>query len=206
MTKTLLALLLALGVSLAAPTALAHKTAYTPDGGIKIVWGFLNEPATTFSKTGLDLILTDNATGAPIAGAETTLRATLRLADQQHAFELRAQHGQQGRYTDVVTLTRPGLYVLHLSGTINGTAVDIAIPGAHAIEGIEETYFPPMQSSEARIAALEQQVAALDAKVKAASSTPAKVTEQPTKGVPAPGLFGLVALAALAAIVLRRRT
>src|SRR5437879_3855551 len=93
-----------------AGTATAHKTAYSPDGKIKIVWGFLNEPAVTFTKTGLDLILTDNATGAPIDGVTAnTLKVEMHHGDDEMELEdFGPQFGTHGRYTGVITLTQPG--------------------------------------------------------------------------------------------------
>ncbi|HEX2021430.1 MAG TPA: hypothetical protein VHH36_01855 [Candidatus Thermoplasmatota archaeon] len=205
---------------LLAPTAAAHKTTYTDDGKVKITWGFLNEPAITMTKTGLDLILTDNLTGVPLEGVEGTLNASLVYGAEVHEFgDFRAQHGQKGRYTDVVTLTRPGLYSLRLVGAINGTSVDVTIPGAHEIHGIEETYFPALPEASsvdalaAEVAALKAQVAQLQAKAATQASTPAPVVSQDgsaasqgdgKNAVPTP-TFGLVALALVAAVVLARR-
>lgn len=202
------------------PTAAAHKTTYTEDGKIKIVWGFLNEPAVTWTKTGLDLILSDNATGAPISGASETLEAHLIWGDDELHFEhLRAQHGKPGGYTDVVTLTQPGLYSLKLHGTINGSAVDMTIPAAHDTSAIEGTFFPSAENPfmvgedgtaalQAEIADLKARIAALEAKATTQSQTPATVTEQPpavTSDVPSAGLLlGALALVG-AALVLRRK-
>lgn len=211
--RATLATLLALGLLLtaAAGTAAAHKTTYSADGKVKIVWGFLNEPAVTWTKTGLDLILSDNATGAPLEGADKTLDASLVLGDQVHPFEdFAPQHGQKGRYTDVITLTRPGLYSLRLQGTINGSAVDLTIPAQHEVSDVKETYFPeadgPSQTA-ARLKALEDQVAALKANAQTQAETPATLTPQgPAKNdTPAAGLLGALAVVGLAALVLARR-
>lgn len=204
-------LLLALVV---APTAEAHKTTYTPDGKVRIVWGFLSEPAITMTKTGLDLHLYHNATGAPIEGAEKTLNASLVYGDQVHRFEkLAAQHGQKGRYTEVVTLTRPGIYSLRLEGAINGTAVQMDVQAAHEIAGIEDTYFPALGAAagdadiSAKVAQLEAKIAALEAKAQTQSGTPATLTPQApaSNAVPGPGLAATLALVAVAALLLIRR-
>jgi hypothetical protein len=220
MRKTHIALASALAVlllALAAPTVAAHKTTYSADGKVKIVWGFLNEPALTMTKTGLDLILTDNATGAPIEGVEKTLNASLVYGSDVHEFEdFAPQHGQKGRYTDKITLTRPGIYSLRLAGTINGTAVNMDIQGAHEIGAIEETYFPtfaaPADASgkvtalESKVAQLEAKIAALEAKAATQSQTPATLTsETPRNSVPAPGAASLLALASIAAVLVMRR-
>lgn len=194
-------------------TAAAHKTAYSADGKVKITWGFLNEPAVTYTKTGLDLILRDNATGAPITGAEKTVNASLVLGDQVHPFSgLAAQHGADkvGYYTDVVTITRPGLYSLQLKGTINGSAVDVTIPAQHEVDDVGETYFPdaagPGELAQ-QVATLQQEVAALKAQQKTQAETPATVTGQapPAKGVPAPGLLPVLAVLGVAALLVMRR-
>jgi len=175
---------LALVALLLAPTAAAHKTTYSDDGKIKIVWGFRNEPATTWTKTDLDLILTDNVTGAPITGAtETIQHAALEYGEEELDLELEAQHGQVGRYTSqVVTLTRPGYYTLHLEGTIND---------ANPYEAATE------------IAALKARLDALEAKADTQSSTPATVTAQtPTSQTPG---FTFVALLGAVAVLLALR-
>lgn len=206
----LLALLGAVALSLA-PTAAAHKTAYTSDGKVKIVWGFLNEPAVTWTKTGLDLVLTDNATGAAISGAESTVEVHLKRGEQEiHLEDLRAQFGRPGAYSQPITLTKPGLYALVLHGKINDTDVDMTIEAAHEVEAIEETFFPALEESPyaaggadgARIAALEAKVAALEARAKTASETPTDVTAQTA---PVPDLALALALALVVAIALARR-
>lgn len=205
------------------PTAAAHKTAYTADGKYKVVWGFLNEPAITWQKTGIDLRITDNATGAGVAGLQDAIEVHLKKGDHEmHLEDLAGQFGTVGAYTQVVTLTQPGLYTLVIHGKINDTVVDdLEIPAAHEIHEVEDTFFPATDESPftegpdaeddallARLAALETEVAALKAKQATQSQTPAPLTEQPTTTTaPVPG-FGLLA-AALAvvgvALVLRRK-
>lgn len=213
---TLIALMFAF-----APAASAHKTAYTPDGKIKIVWGFLNEPAVTWTKTGLDLRISDNVTGAPILGAADTMEVHFRIGDEEMHFEdLAAQFGTPGAYTQVVTLTQPGLYSIVIHGTINGTTVDdMMISAAHEVNGVDETFFPkpsenPFETGNpsalsTEVAALKARIDALEAKIKTQSQTPATVTPQPSVSgsAPAPGL-GMIALAAAivgAALILRRK-
>lgn len=204
-----------------AGSAEAHKTTYSADGKIKIVWGFLDEPAVTMTKTGLDLILTDNATGAPIDGVtSSSLTVEMHKGDAEWQFkDFGAQYGQHGRYTGVITLTEPGLYVLHLTGTINGTDLGpdgIEIPGAHPVEDINDTYFPPRNSTDTSatiaklqsdVKALQDAVAALNAKAETRSTTPATVSPAPTKRAPGPeaGVGSLAVGAAALAISGRRR-
>ena len=202
---------LALLLVAATGTAAAHKTAYSADGKVRVVWGFLNEPAVTYTKTGLDLQLRDNATGAPLEGAEKTLNASLVYGDQTHPFTgLAAQHGadKRGSYTDVVTLTRPGLYSLRLVGTVNGSAIDMTIPAQHEINDLGQTYFPDAAGPgelAAEVAKLRQEVDALKAQQQTQSGTPADLTPQGGNGVPAPGLLASLAVVGVAALLLMRR-
>jgi MYXO-CTERM domain-containing protein len=207
-----LALLAAALVVLAGPAA-AHKTGYSADGKVRVTWGFLNEPAVTYTKTGLDLILRDNVTGAPLEGAEKQVTATLLLGGETHVFEgLAAQSGadKKGSYTDVVTLTRPGLYSLRVQGTANGSAVDVTLPAQHEVKEVGETYFPdaaaPSQLAQ-QVNDLQAEVAALKADLKAQAETPASVAPQapPSKGTPAPGLLPGLAVLGVAALLLTRR-
>jgi len=193
----------------AAPSATAHKTTTTPDGKVKIIWGFLNEPATTWTKNGLDLILRDNATNAPITGQEKNFEATLILGDEERRFHLQGQHGKPGSYTDVVTLTAPGLYKLKLVGTINGSAVDMVIPAAHDVDELEGSMFPVKAKSpaalEAEIAALKSEIQALKLATK---GDPDTSTVEKKGGAATPGLSAalLVGALGLVAVLAARRS
>jgi hypothetical protein len=196
---------------LVVPTASAHASVFTSDGRYKVTFGFLNEPAVTYTKTGLDLIITDNATGGPVDGADKTLHATLLYGDKTHDLSLAPQFGTHGRYTDTITLTEPGFYKLHVTGTLNGTTVDVTIPAKEPTPDINDTYFPDHPPSladlQAQVAALQQQVAALQAKAtqQAASTTPVTTQFAPTKAAPAVELVGALAVVGAAAFLLGRR-
>lgn len=177
--------LIALG-SLVVGAASAHATHYSPDGKIKFVYGHLNEPTYTFVKTGLDLSIVDNATGKGIGGLDTDARGghdgeeasdpKLTVLYRYGAEggptknisgDFRAQHGQVGKYTHPITFTRPGLYSIIISGTINGTVLDkFVIAPAHAIEGQDDIMWPDQYESAGeqaeRIESLEKKVAELE--------------------------------------------
>lgn len=199
-----------------APTASAHKTDYAADGTIKVVWGLLHEPAVTWRVTGLDLRLTDNASGEGIALDKLDLEASLTYGDQTLPLDLSQRHGQpDGHLTSQpFTPTRAGLYALHLKGTIDGKEVDVTIPAAHEIAAASETYFPEPSfdpysargggDASAQIAALEARIAALEAQADTQATTPATVTPQDgSNPTPALGLLG--AIAAVAAVLAIRR-
>jgi hypothetical protein len=208
---------LTLALAVAGPAA-AHKTAYSKDGKIKIVWGFLNEPAVTMTKNGLDLRIQDNATGYAIPDLQSSLKVEMHYGEdvEMEFKDLSGQFGKPGYYTGTITPTKPGVYTLHIMGTVNGTELDLEIPASHDVEAIEETYFPALNDTgkdtaalEARVAALEAKVTQLDAKLKTQATTPTAVsTKEPAK--PAPGFEPVLVLGALAAVAmvvaLRRRS
>lgn len=199
-----------------APTAAAHATKTSDDGKIKVTWGWKTEPASTYTLNALDLTIRDNATNAGIAGLEKAgLTVTLRYGEEALEIEtLAAQSGKgNGTYTGphAITPTRPGIYTLHVSGTIQGSEVDLEIPATHEMEDLRETMFPVRSSTtaelDAKIAELEAKIAALEAKSRTSSETPADVT--PATGgrnpVPAPGALPALAVLAVATLVALRR-
>ncbi|MEA3199470.1 MAG: hypothetical protein QOE90_898 [Thermoplasmata archaeon] len=194
------------------PVASAHMTAYSSDNKWKFVYGFLNEPSSTYTKNGLDLRVFDNATGALLPGLESNLTASLTYTNQTFTFsDFGGQFGKPGYYTGTVTPTAPGTYKLHLTGSINGSAVDVTIPPKEDVHELKDSFFPKASSpadQDARIAVLESQVQALQAKLATQASTPATVqpSATPAKGVPGFEVaLTLGVLAVLGAIVLRRR-
>lgn len=201
------------------PAAGAHasQTAGTGADVYRITWGLQNEPATTWQKTGLDLIIVNNATRGGVPGLHHTLNATLIYLEDELTMPLEPQHGreQEGRYTfeHPVTLTRGGLYSLRVEGTINGTAVNLTIPAAHPYHDIEETFFPEAPSPfsaaggdlQAEIDALQARIAALEAQADAQATQPADVV--PTNTTPGASLALALAGVAVVALALgfRRR-
>lgn len=226
MIRKTLATLATLAVLLVAVPGLAsaHASKTTDDGVYKITWGLLDEPGFTYQKNRLDLIIRLNATNEGVGGITAdNLTVELHKGDQHYELgAISAYRGAKGanagpgNYTTAnpVFLTEPGLYTLHVEGTILGTPVDVEIPAAHDYEPMSEIMFPhevdlggDTSALEARIAALESEVAALKAKAQTQATTPATVTSQPPAApVPAPAI-ALVALAAVgAALLLRRRS
>jgi hypothetical protein len=216
--KPLFAILATLALALAASgAASAHRTSYSQDNKWKFVFGFLNEPAVTFTKNGLDLQIIDNATGYKIPNIDTVTAELHYGEDHEMEFEdFGGQFGKPGYYTGVVTPTLPGVYTLHLSGSINGSDIDIEIPASHPVEDIKDTYFPAVNDTSADaiaklqddVKALKTQVATLNEKVKTQASTPATVTPVASKPAPAVGValgMGLVGAVALG-LALRRRS
>lgn len=189
MAKLARATVLTVGIltlaSILVGSAAAHATHYSPDGKIKFVYGHLNEPAYTFVKTGLDLSIIDNATGKGISGFDTDARSTEDPAapkltvlyrygaeggpTKDISNDFRAQHGQVGKYTHPITFTRPGLYSIVISGTINGTVLNsFVLAPAHAVEAQDDIMWPDQVGTDdeqvERIETLEKKVVELEGK------------------------------------------
>lgn len=102
--------------------ALAHEKRTV--GKYTFVVGFLNEPAIQNQPNGLDLTITD-ATGAPVEGAETTLKVAIGFGGSATKdLPLRARFGLKGKYTADVIPTKPGTYSFVFTGTLNGDPVN----------------------------------------------------------------------------------
>jgi hypothetical protein len=195
----------ALVLSVAGPAA-AHATAYSPDGKWKFVFGFTNEPAVTMTKNGLDLQIIDNATGFKIPDLQTSLKAEMHKGDVERELkDFAGQFNKSGYYTAAITPTEPGVYTLHLAGTINGSDVEIEIKTSHDVADIADTYFPARDAAD--YTELEARVAALEAKAKTQSETPTTTTKATSKGTPGfePALLAGAVGVVVLALALRRR-
>ena len=221
--RTLLATLVLTSTLLAfAPSAEAHASANSADGKVRITWGLLEEPGYTHEKNRLDLVIRDNATGAGIGGltAENVTELSLHYGEEEYDLgNITANRGVKsgafaggGNYTSAnyVYLTRPGIYTLHIKGTIAGSAVELDIPATHEYEPMTEIMFPEEIEigGAGDTSALEARIAALEAKAQTASTTPATLTPQTTSGgsdAPAAGILLATIGAIAAAFILRRK-
>src|ERR671933_347783 len=103
--------------------ALAHERRDV--GKLQFVVGWIGEPALQGEPNGIDLRITDKASGQPVEGAEKTLKASVAFGGgQPKEFPLRARFGQKGAYTADLIPTRSGTYLFTFSGTINGQNVN----------------------------------------------------------------------------------
>lgn len=220
LTALVLTILLALALT---PSAAAHASATSADGKVKITWGLLEEPGFTHEKNRLDLIIRDNATNAGIGGIapENITELSLRFSGEEYPLgNVTANRGVKsgafagaGNYTSAkyVYLTKPGIYTLHIKGTIAGSAVDLDIPATHEYEPMTEIMFPEEieigGGEGVDLSSIEARLAALEAKTATQSTQPATVITQPTSppARDAPALGVLVVAAALVAVALARR-
>lgn len=198
---------LALALLLLAPAAAAHTTASSADGKLRVVVGQLNEPVVTYSKSGLDVCLTQNTTARePVTANPGDLVATLRSpSGGELSLPLRAQFGRAGCYQfeEPYILTEPGQYVLDLKGTAAGSPVDLRGVKAGGPVADQGNITFPQQVPDLR--GLQAQVTALQARVQQLEAADAAEATKPAKGAPLPMAALLLAALALAAVAARRR-
>jgi hypothetical protein len=194
--RTMIAILSTLAtVALGVGPALAHG--HTTVGKYELVIGFKNEPAYQGEPNGLDLAVTNTETKAPVTGLEDTLKAELIFGASRRELKVVPQWGKDGHYTANVLPTADGDYTWHITGTIEGTPVDISMTSGEgtfgAVQSKASVSFPAADPTSAE---LRDQVAA------------AQQAAQNALVIGGLGaLFGLIGLA-LAALSLRsaRRT
>jgi hypothetical protein len=204
MARTLPLVLLAALV--AAPAASAHTTAPAADGAYCVTAGNLNEPVTTYVKTGLDLTIraglgagtcSSADRGAEVAGAHESLQVTLLAPNGAELSQtLQPQFGSVGRYTfdEPYVLTETGEYFVHVTGTLGDDEIDVSVlVGSGPIPAFEDLTFPAaglpsLQEIETRLAALE-----------------AHTDEDEESSMPSPGVLWTVAVALVGAALLYQR-
>lgn len=108
-------------------------------GPYRLAIGQKIEPSMTHMVNGLNLIITNQADGSPIQGAEKGLTVELIApngtkrtftADGKYGpNSLWAQYGEKGRCTTTWILTVPGQYQVHIFGQMGGTKVDATVAG-----------------------------------------------------------------------------
>ena len=84
--------------------------------------GFLEEPVFTGQKSGLDLRVARG--DEPVEGLEETLQAEVSFGGQGRDLEISPVFGEPGAYRSVFFPTAAGPYSFHITGDIEGTAID----------------------------------------------------------------------------------
>lgn len=117
--------------------------------------GFIGEPVFTGEKSGLELVVTK--AGTPVEGLETTLLASVTYGDAQRELPLSARLGRPGAYESVFIPTSAGPYTFHISGTIEGTAIDASFTssptGFDEVQELAAGQFPVQFPAPADLAA-----------------------------------------------------
>jgi hypothetical protein len=100
--------------------ALAHEVREV--GDFQFVVGFMDEPVFTDQKSGLEFQVTRGE--EPVEGLEESLEAEVIFQGQSRALPLEPRFGEPGWYQSVFFPTAAGPYTFHISGDIEGQAID----------------------------------------------------------------------------------
>jgi hypothetical protein len=104
----------------AAATAAAHEERTV--AGYDLEVGFINEPVFVGDKSGLEFFV--HKGDAPIQGLDQTLKAQVIYQGQTRDLPITAREDAPGAYESQFIPTAAGPYTFHLSGTIEGKAID----------------------------------------------------------------------------------
>ncbi len=147
-----LAMVLAFGLS---SIAFAHGSTQVGDYDLEI--GFHNEPVYQGDPNSLDLFVTNSKTNEKVNGLESTLQAEIIFGDSSKKLTLSPQDGVDGGYTAPIVPTELGDYTWHISGSINGTPVDVQMTSSPttfgSVESKADYAFPVAQPSLADVQA-----------------------------------------------------
>jgi hypothetical protein len=137
------ALLLAVGAFFVS-TAIVSAHERRAVGDYSFVVGWLNEPAFVNQPNSLDLRISKTADTSPVTGLEKTLKFEVTADGKTKDVPIAARFNTPGAYNAYVLPNKTGTYVFHISGTIEGNAIDEKFTsGPGTFGNIEEpNYFP----------------------------------------------------------------
>jgi hypothetical protein len=118
-----LGVMLALVLALAGTgVALAHESRVV--GKYRFIVGFVNEPALLNEPNSLDLRVTVSDTAKAVEGLDKTVNAEVIYGGSTMPLALSARFGQPGAYNAFFIPTKPGAYIFHFTGQVEGMNID----------------------------------------------------------------------------------
>jgi len=155
--RTRAALLIALAALVLTPAlAAAHEERQV--AGYTVVVGFMDEPVYAGQKSGLEFFV--NKGDAPVKGLESTVKAQVIYQGQTRDLPVSARWGEDGAYESVFFPTAAGPYTFHLTGSIEGQAIDESFTSSPT--GFDEVHelaggqFPVQFPAQAELVAMAQ--------------------------------------------------
>lgn len=173
LVAALVAIVLPMSVLTTTGVASAHERR-TVGGKYTFVVGWLVEPALINEPNGLDLRITTSDTNEAVSGAEKTVKVEIIQGATKKDFPIRARFGVAGGYTTDIIPTKAGGYSFHITGDLNGVALNETFEsGPGRFDDVEDTTkvdFPtvraaggaPAADSSAQVSQLVRQVATMD--------------------------------------------
>jgi hypothetical protein len=137
--------LVGLALTFLAPGSASAHERRTVGGDYTFVVGFLKEPAFEGETNGIDLRVS-KAGDQPVEGLEKTLKAEVVVGGATLPLEFKPRFRVPGAYDANFVPTRPGTYIFHFSGSVEGTPVDERFesgPGRfNDVEAVAPLQFP----------------------------------------------------------------
>jgi hypothetical protein len=99
---------------------LAHEERDVGEYSMEV--GLIDEPVYTGQKSGLEVSVSRGE--EPVEGLEATLQATVTFGQETRDLTLEPRFGEPGWYESVFFPTAAGPYTFHITGDIEGTAID----------------------------------------------------------------------------------
>jgi hypothetical protein len=153
--------------ALALPTAaLAHERRTIGNGKYDVVVGWDVEPTYAGEKNAATIRISEAGSNPaiPVAGAEKTLKLSIKQGASTREFPLRAAFGQPGYYLADLFPTRVGDYQFIVTGSINGEQVNETFDSADGkFDGVVSPaplQFPIATGDAAQLVATAQQAQA----------------------------------------------
>ncbi|HVL81971.1 MAG TPA: hypothetical protein VM840_10310 [Actinomycetota bacterium] len=203
--KRALAWLLVALFAVASPTAaLAHGQRDVD--GRRFVLGWLNEPAYVEQPNAVQMIVRDGS-GRPIEDLADSLTVEVRFGDRSSGpLRFEPAFGSPGEYHAAIVPTQPGRYAFHVTGTIDGQRIDVEMEAGpdtfDEVGTLGEIQFPdPLPGAGEQATRVER----VDARVRALQDELDSSRAQAKVALGAAAVAGVIALAALALALSRRR-
>ena len=190
--------------------ALAHERRTV--GGFQFVVGWGDEPAYTGFKNSVQITVTEAGTGAPVTDLGDSVKVEVVKGSDKTVVPLVPNFrvgafGTPGDYRGWLTPTRPGGYLVRVTGAIRGQAIDESFTSSKTtfddVQDVASSEFPAKDPSTGELAGrIDREVPRVDAVARRAEDQARTARTFAMVGL-AIGVLGLVA--AVSAIVLARR-
>jgi hypothetical protein len=140
-------------VALAAGTVSAHEERTV--AGYDLEVGLIDEPVAVGERSGLEFFV--HKGDAPVTGLESTVKAEVIMGSQTRQLEISARDDAPGAYESVFIPTVAGPYTFHLTGSIEGHAIDESFTskpgGFDEVQESAALQFPVQFPSQAQVVA-----------------------------------------------------
>lgn len=183
-------------LSLVLPLASAHVTQAAGPYTIKIGWN--SEPPASGSRNLVTMQVWQTSNMQGVTGLEQTLKMSVVLGDSRKDLMFTESDEAPGNYSAPILPTQPGLYVVHIEGSIQGLGVNQDFHIEEVSDGSQDAF--PSTAGQPTTQELQTEIQQLQNQIDQLRTQP--------KGVPGLGVeaavLGLAGAAILLALARRR--